>query len=64
MAVWCIASSKPRTCFRHRQESDHRARYLLQNLEWLDEELGEYEDDYLFIDCPGESSDCRVSSSH
>jgi len=28
--------------------------YLLQNFEWLDEELGEYEDDYLIIDCPGQ----------
>lgn len=28
--------------------------YLLQNMDWLDEELGEYEDDYLIIDCPGQ----------
>jgi hypothetical protein len=31
-----------------------KVRYLLQNMDWLDEELGEYEDDYLIIDCPGE----------
>jgi Conserved hypothetical ATP binding protein len=28
-------------------------RYLLQNMDWLEEELGGYEDDYLIIDCPG-----------
>lgn len=22
-------------------------------MDWLEEELGEYEDDYLIIDCPG-----------
>ena len=33
---------------------DGKVRYLLQNLDWLDEGLGEYEDDYLIIDCPGE----------
>lgn len=31
-----------------------QVRYLLENMDWLDEELGEYEDDYLIIDCPGE----------
>jgi hypothetical protein len=28
-------------------------RYLMQNMDWLEEELGGYEDDYLIIDCPG-----------
>ncbi|KAF9006450.1 GPN-loop GTPase [Cyathus striatus] len=28
--------------------------YLLQNMDWLEEELGSYEDDYLIIDCPGQ----------
>jgi len=28
--------------------------YLMQNMDWLDEELGGYEDDYLIIDCPGQ----------
>ncbi|KAH9007113.1 ATP-binding protein Fet5 [Lactarius hatsudake] len=28
--------------------------YLLQNMDWLEEEVGEYEDDYLIIDCPGQ----------
>ncbi len=28
-------------------------RYLLQNMDWFEEEVGEYEDDYLIIDCPG-----------
>jgi GTPase SAR1 family protein len=30
--------------------------YLLENLDWLDEQLGGFEDDYLIIDCPGEWS--------
>jgi hypothetical protein len=25
----------------------------MQNMDWLEEELGEYNDDYLIIDCPG-----------
>lgn len=29
-------------------------RYLMQNMDWLEEELGGYDDDYLVIDCPGE----------
>lgn len=29
-------------------------RYLLENLDWLQESLGDYEDDYLLIDCPGQ----------
>ena len=28
-------------------------RYLLQNMDWLDEELGDYDSDYIIIDCPG-----------
>ena len=28
-------------------------RYLLQNMDWLEEELGGYDDDYLIFDCPG-----------
>ena len=28
-------------------------RYLQQNMDWFEEELGEYENDYLIIDCPG-----------
>jgi hypothetical protein len=32
-------------------------RYLLNNLDWLDDALGAYEDDYLIIDCPGEFPD-------
>ena len=27
----------------------------MQNMDWLEEELGGYEDDYLVIDCPGMS---------
>ncbi|OAX43902.1 hypothetical protein K503DRAFT_680123 [Rhizopogon vinicolor AM-OR11-026] len=28
--------------------------YLLQNMDWLEEELGGYDNDYLIIDCPGQ----------
>jgi len=28
--------------------------YLMQNLDWLDEELGDYENDYIIVDCPGQ----------
>ncbi|KAG8744883.1 ATP binding protein [Ceratobasidium sp. 414] len=28
--------------------------YLLQNMDWLDEELGDYDSDYIIIDCPGQ----------
>ncbi|KDQ64836.1 hypothetical protein JAAARDRAFT_118725 [Jaapia argillacea MUCL 33604] len=28
--------------------------YLLENMDWLEEELGGFEDDYLIIDCPGQ----------
>jgi len=28
--------------------------YLLQNMDWLEEELGGFEEDYLIIDCPGQ----------
>ena len=28
--------------------------YLLDNLDWLEETIGNYEDDYIIIDCPGQ----------
>eukprot|EP00727_Mastigamoeba_balamuthi_P013282 m51a1_g8577 putative gpn-loop gtpase 3 (305) ;mRNA; r:210551-211465 len=28
--------------------------YVVQNIEWLAEELGDYDDDYLLVDCPGQ----------
>ncbi|KAI6034204.1 GPN-loop GTPase [Pisolithus microcarpus] len=28
--------------------------YLLQNMDWLEDELGGYDEDYLIIDCPGQ----------
>lgn len=28
--------------------------YLMQNLDWLSDALGDFEDDYLIIDCPGQ----------
>ncbi|GJE84677.1 ATP/GTP-binding protein [Phanerochaete sordida] len=28
--------------------------YLLENMDWLEEELGGYDDDYLIFDCPGQ----------
>ncbi|SCV71911.1 BQ2448_4605 [Microbotryum intermedium] len=28
--------------------------YLMNNLDWLQEQMGDYDDDYLIIDCPGQ----------
>ena len=28
--------------------------YLMENIEWLEKQIGAYEDDYLIIDCPGQ----------
>ncbi|GMM27396.1 putative signal sequence-binding GTPase [Martiniozyma asiatica (nom. inval.)] len=28
--------------------------FLLENLDWLDEQIGDYADDYLIFDCPGQ----------
>ncbi|KAI9497022.1 GPN-loop GTPase [Zychaea mexicana] len=28
--------------------------FLLNNIDWLEEEIGSYDDDYLIIDCPGQ----------
>lgn len=28
--------------------------YLLENLDWLEDHMGSFEDDYLIIDCPGQ----------
>lgn len=28
--------------------------FLMQNLDWFDEEIGNYEDEYLIFDCPGQ----------
>lgn len=28
--------------------------YLMNNLDWLDEEIGDYDDEYLIFDCPGQ----------
>ena len=36
-------------------------RYLMQNMDWLEEELGGYEDDFLIVDCPGTT--CRTRAS-
>lgn len=30
------------------------ARYLLDNTDWLEDQLGQYDDDYIIIDCPGQ----------
>ena len=28
-------------------------RYLVQNFDWLEEKLGDIDDDYILFDCPG-----------
>ena len=48
---WCVASFA-RVLMRLRY------RYLLENMDWLEEELGGYDDDYLIFDCPGKISLC------
>ena len=30
-----------------------KLRYLLENLDWLEDQLQDFDDDYLLIDCPG-----------
>lgn len=30
------------------------SRFLVNNIDWLEEEIGDYEDDYLIFDCPGQ----------
>ena len=29
------------------------SRYLVQNFDWLEEKLGDVDDDYILFDCPG-----------
>ena len=53
MEVWYTASSKLRY-LSEAEQADTLSRYLLQNLDWLHETLGDFEDDYLLIDCPGQ----------
>ena len=40
-------------------------RYLLRNMDWLEEELGGFDDEYLIIDCPGRLnfSSCIISAN-
>jgi len=57
MEVWSTASSeslviRPRGMEEGKNGLIHR--YLLNNLDWLDDELGDYDSDYLIIDCPGQ----------
>lgn len=40
-------------CSEREWELTLAPRYLLQNMDWLDEELGGFDDDYLIFDCPG-----------
>jgi hypothetical protein len=47
---------------KYKIECSQFTRYLMQNMDWLEEELGGYEDDYLIIDCPGISSLLSVES--
>jgi len=48
-----MGTASGRKCRIEYSRSD---RYLMQNMDWLEEELGGFEDDYLIIDCPGASS--------
>lgn len=46
----------PDVCWRDIGLNRGAVRYLLENMDWLDEELGGFEDEYLIIDCPGRLS--------
>ena len=36
-------------------------RYLVQNMDWLEQSLGDFDDDYVLFDCPGiQLSDCST----
>ena len=39
------------------------SRYLIQNLEWLEEGLGDFDNDYYLFDCPGKISSYGVNVS-
>ena len=38
-------------------------RYLVQNFDWLEEKLGDVDDDYILFDCPGILLLLKFSSS-
>lgn len=38
-------------------------RYLMDNLDWLDEELGDFDNDYIVIDCPGTYPNSTLTAS-
>lgn len=38
-------------------------RYLMDNLDWLEDELGSFDDDYLLIDCPGKYKQLTIDQS-
>ncbi|ELU41748.1 ATP(GTP)-binding protein Fet5 [Rhizoctonia solani AG-1 IA] len=38
--------------------------YLLQNMDWLDEELGDYDNDYIVIDCPESAGQIELYTHH
>lgn len=35
--------------------------YLIQNLDWLQDEVGDFDEDYLIFDCPGVCRDFECS---
>ncbi|MCO5556280.1 hypothetical protein L7F22_009826 [Adiantum nelumboides] len=37
--------------------------YLMENLDWLSDQLSEYSDDYLIIDCPGQLNSTHIRPS-
>ncbi|KGG50937.1 hypothetical protein DI09_4p200 [Mitosporidium daphniae] len=32
----------------------HICRYLLENIDWLEDDLGQYDNEFLLVDCPGQ----------
>lgn len=46
---WC-----PELFIKTQKKSIFNSRTLIENSDWLEEQLGDVDDDYLLFDCPGQ----------
>ena len=37
-------------------------RYLLENIDWLEDDLGQYADEFIIVDCPGKGATSTLIS--
>lgn len=44
----------PWSSWRRLIRTNKICRYLLENIDWLEEDLDSYEDEFLILDCPGQ----------